>query len=293
MFFWEAYSQQTSAFSHYYFHGGIHFDNHFHTDYEVNYVVSGTHQVVIDNQEINVQAGDFILILPNQIHATHDLSDDLVLWFALFSQDLVSTFTKDMHEKTGKTALFHGQGTFAEKLLQPYLDAMPCGTVNELIPGSAPGNKYEVQALLYAICAEYARQVEIIPMVRADDDLSVRIAQYIQANFQKNLTLSGLAEALNYNVYYLSCFINQTFRMNFRQYLNTVRINYAKQLLHETKQPITRISSECGYQSIRTFNHAFQLQTGFAPSVYREITSPLMYDTVDPSVSSQYIRHKL
>ena len=291
MVFLEAYSLHTSAFSHYFYKGGIRFEAHFHTDYEVVYVVSGVHEMRVDHQTLTARAGDFILALPNQIHAAHSPSDDVVLWFADFSPDLVSTFTKDMQDKVGRTALFHGRGTIAEQLLRPYLDAMPQQEVNELIPAGPPASKYELQALLYAICAEYARQIEIVPMVRADDDLGARIAKYIQSNFRDNLSLTSLAAALNYDVYYLSRYFNRAFRMNFRQYLNACRINCAKQLIHETDRPITSIASECGYQSIRTFNHAFHMQTGFAPSDYRSLTALQKYNTVDPAASSQYLRH--
>ena len=49
----------------------------------------------------------------------------------------------------------------------------------------------------------------------------------------------------------------------------TQRLLFAKQLLHETRLPITQLAFASGFQSVRRFNAAFQARYGLAPSSLR------------------------
>lgn len=285
MIFQKAHSLHSASFSHYFFGGRQRFGASFHTDFEVLYVLSGSLRLMVEQRTFTVEPGDFELVLPNQVHATLESSEDAVVWFADFSPDLVQSFAADMQGRVGEQPYFSGRGTPAEAMLKPRLREVPSHFGGEIIPGARMGSKYEVQALLYAICAEYVRQVRIVPESRPENDLSARTAQYISENFRENLSLTDVAAALNYDVFYLSRCFNQTFGMSFKQYLNACRINLAKQLIHETDRRITEIATECGYQSIRTFNHVFQTQTGLTPSAYRTQTAHQTFAAVDPAIS--------
>ena len=285
MIFQRAHSLHTASFSHYFFGGRLRFDASFHTDFEVLYVLSGSLRLMVDQRTFTVEPGDFELVLPNQVHATLDSTEDTVVWFADFSPDLIPSFATDLQGHMGERPYFSGRGTPAEAMLKPILLEEPTDFGNEIIPGPRMGSKYEVQALLYAICAEYVKQVRIVPETHPDNDLSARVAQYISENFRENLSLSSVASALNYDVFYLSRCFNQALGMSFKQYLNACRINMAKQLVHDTDRRITDIAAECGFQSIRTFNHVFQSQTGLTPTAYRTQTAHQNFAAVDPSIS--------
>ena len=62
-------------------------------------------------------------------------------------------------------------------------------------------------------------------------DLTCRLVQYIMEHFQEPLTLEGLAAKLHVNKYYLSHTFSGRLQMNFREYLNRIRLEYAVQLL--------------------------------------------------------------
>ncbi len=60
------------------------------------------------------------------------------------------------------------------------------------------------------------------------------------------------------------------FSMNFKQYLNTVRITEAKRLLIDTDHQIVTIAHSVGYNNIPHFNRTFKQVATVSPKVYRQ-----------------------
>ena len=79
-----------------------------------------------------------------------------------------------------------------------------------------------------------------------------------------------LAQALNVSPFQLSRVFSERLHMGFNEYLNALRVDYARELLRETDLPITQLAFECGFESQRTFNRAFREQTGQSPRQFRK-----------------------
>ncbi len=85
------------------------------------------------------------------------------------------------------------------------------------------------------------------------------------------LTLANVALKLNTNQTLISKMINQGFKMNFNDFINTYRIEAIKQLLQqgEHKQhTLMGIAYDCGFNSKTTFNRCFKNNTGLSPKEY-------------------------
>ncbi len=80
-----------------------------------------------------------------------------------------------------------------------------------------------------------------------------------------------LAEKLRLSEQHLSRIINMELGKSFRTMLNTYRVEEAKNLLAKTRQPITKILFDAGFQSLSSFNRIFLEYTGHRPSEYRKI----------------------
>lgn len=92
-------------------------------------------------------------------------------------------------------------------------------------------------------------------------------------NFTKNkYTLHTLAKELNTNSVYLSKIINSTKEINFTNYLNNLRVDFAVKKLKEDKRfrafTIKAIAEEVGFNSAQTFSAAFRKKTGIYPSYF-------------------------
>jgi AraC-like DNA-binding protein len=84
-------------------------------------------------------------------------------------------------------------------------------------------------------------------------------------------TLPVLAKRLGIPVPYLSQIVNETFHLNFPDFINRYRIEESKQHLanlSNNKTTILEIAYTVGFYSKSTFNSAFKRHTGVAPKEY-------------------------
>ncbi len=107
-----------------------------------------------------------------------------------------------------------------------------------------------------------------------------KIIHFIETDFKErkiytehDLTLEKLAKYCNTNRTYLSKVINETYRMNYADFINGYRINEAILLLSDPivsrKYSIEAIANASGYANISSFNATFKKTTGLTPSVFR------------------------
>lgn len=89
---------------------------------------------------------------------------------------------------------------------------------------------------------------------------------------KKNYTQTKLAKELDTNSTYLSKIINMTKGMNFANYMNELRIDYAITQLQENKvfrsYTIKAIAMEVGFNNAQSFSIAFHKKTGINPSYF-------------------------
>ncbi|WP_083445363.1 helix-turn-helix transcriptional regulator [Ruegeria sp. 6PALISEP08] len=61
--------------------------------------------------------------------------------------------------------------------------------------------------------------------------------------------------------------------VRFREIVNDVRVARAEELLTDTRETVSGISSMLGYETANNFSRAFRKVTGLTPSDYRKMNS--------------------
>jgi two-component system response regulator YesN len=69
---------------------------------------------------------------------------------------------------------------------------------------------------------------------------------------------------------HLSHLFSQRFHVNFRRFVNAIRVDRAKMLMRDPRMTLTSICYSCGYENIRTFRRAFVRESGMLPSEYQQ-----------------------
>jgi len=95
--------------------------------------------------------------------------------------------------------------------------------------------------------------------------------QFIDEYYAEKLSLNEIAEKLHVNSAYLSTIFKEETGENYSDYLTSVRIEKAKELLTELDFNISQIAAKVGYTSSRYFSRIFEEETGLKPSEYRRI----------------------
>ena len=94
--------------------------------------------------------------------------------------------------------------------------------------------------------------------------------QYMEENFaDENLTLNTVACVANVSANHFSAMFSQKMGQTFIEYLTSLRMNRAKELLRCTDKRSGEIALEVGYKDSHYFSFLFKKTQGCTPSEYR------------------------
>ena len=82
--------------------------------------------------------------------------------------------------------------------------------------------------------------------------------------------LQKMGNEINYSPTYMSTKFKTETGETFKSFLQSVRIDAAISLLHETKMSVAEIASAVGYKDIKHFYSIFKKLTNLTPSQYRQ-----------------------
>lgn len=92
---------------------------------------------------------------------------------------------------------------------------------------------------------------------------------YIEKNFKKQIRLNDVAKAVFISPNYASSIFKTVTGKHFIDYLISVRMEHAKEMLGKTDKPISQIGEEVGYVDPSYFCQVFKRETGVSPKQYR------------------------
>ncbi|MFD0960520.1 helix-turn-helix domain-containing protein [Paenibacillus chungangensis] len=105
---------------------------------------------------------------------------------------------------------------------------------------------------------------------RRQEDWIAFVIDYLNQNYDKEISQEMIADNMNITTSYLSTYFKEKIGINFKDYLNQLRMSKAKELLASTDQKIQDIASQVGYQSKNPFIRMFRKYTGLTPTEYRK-----------------------
>ena len=241
---------------------------HYHQNPEVFYVLTGELKVQIDETTFLMKQGDIILINANK---RHTMNGNEELLGARFEIDfhLLAEYMESMqllfwcNSVADKNAAYADLREVFDHILSRYFE------------------KDEKSALdLQALYFQAAHILTSNFLVKADDTrLNMddsqdrqrvrRIQNYIQANYQSQISLNNLSYQLYLSNAYLSKYVKKHLGWTFMEYLNNVRLFHAVDELLYTKKNMTHIALDNGFPTSAAFTKAFRDIYGEAPSEYR------------------------
>lgn len=227
---------------------------HFHKNFELIYVLSGSVELTLNGTDYPLPADRFALILPNEFHAYHT-PESSVAWVGVFSADFVSEFAMLTQNKRASTPVFTCEPPIRDFLLK------------YLITNRVPDTLL-LKSTLYACCREFLNRTILYDNTN-ENSFVCDILSYLSENFRDDISLATTAKSLGYEYHYLSRRFHDQFHVNFKQFLNIYRADFAREQLIHTDTEITEIAHISGFQTMRTFNRVFREQTGMSPSGFR------------------------
>jgi len=249
--------------------------NHFHSTYEVFYLMSGKREFFVKDRTLEISEGEIMIIAPNILHRTTNTV------FPKHERLIVNIhedhfMPADSRSDTGiLQMLFERDFTLIKCPPQdrPAVDAL-AGQIIREVRGRQPGFELFAQSLtlqLLIFCCRLAKQNQAASQEHASPmhERIFEVVRYINSHYMEELSLHLLAGKFYVSPYYLSRFFKEATGFTFVEYLNNVRVKEAKKLLMRSTMKVNLIARKVGFGSVTHFGRVFKQVTGNKPLYYR------------------------
>lgn len=238
----------------------VHVPPHLHEAVEMVYVTSGTVELGVGQELYHMEAGDFAVVFPNVIHHYQVFGSGENKGIYLFLEpSMLPLYYDELQRYCPKYPVIKRKDVHDD-----LVNAM------QILANTEGASKILIQAYVQLIMAHAFSKLEMVAKETVGgDDIIYKAVEYVARNYREELFLDKMASDLGVSKYVLSRMFAKTFHCNFNQYINSVRINYAIAMLEGTKESITNIYLDCGFESQRTFNRAFKERYKMTPREYR------------------------
>ncbi|MCI9440485.1 MAG: AraC family transcriptional regulator [Ruminococcus sp.] len=245
---------------------GNYFRNkHWHRSVELFAVYEGNLEFYLNEQAYPLRTGEFILVNSNEIHSIDSPNPNrtIVLQIPLktfedyYTGEQYIRFTHTPRAKDGEVM------RLIREIYASYEERM-CGYEMKV--------KGLYYMLLYLLVTEY-RETDVTPdMVKRNKKLNrlSLITNYIKENYASDLSLETLAEVFGYSPTYLSRMFQKYAGINYKSYLQSIRLERAFQELANTGHTISEVALDNGFPNSKALAKAFQKKYGILPSEYRK-----------------------
>jgi two-component system, response regulator YesN len=100
-----------------------------------------------------------------------------------------------------------------------------------------------------------------------------KVCDYLKSHYNEDISLEDAADYIGFSSFYFAKLMKEYKNMSYIDYLTSLRIQKAKELMVETTKPIHEIALEVGYADANYFTRVFKRIEGFTPSYFRSIQS--------------------
>lgn len=247
--------------------GSYHYN--WHPDIEMLWLLTGEVEANVDGEFINLRPNDLLAINPNRGHATFaKVANSMMLRLHIPPESLQQNGLDDL---PGKFVL-NSVNEHLNPLYEPIRSALANLTYAK--------NQLE-QTTAYFDLLNYLSKFYI-----ADDSNKIttasprhqkaisKLTEYFEEHFSEDISLSQLAEQVNYSPTYLSKLLKSQLGITYSEYVMRCRLQQAIRELTRSNDNISSIAFQVGFHDLKVFNQSFKKHFGMTPSAYRQQLTP-------------------
>ncbi len=242
----------------------LNYITHVQKTIELLICAEGQLYVTIADKTFLMKKGAVCLIMDNTPHSYFTPKDthSLALGISLYEQDVKFAF-KQNNDNSFQDSIF----CYDEKLVDDVI------LLSDEIFKLDSYNSYQIVlglSITILSIVSFSPKKEYIH----NDPNNVTInyvLQYIIDNIFKTQSLDKVASDLSFSKFYISRLFSDEIFVNYKKYVNALRMSGAKRLLVQTDYSVADIAKECSFDSPRTFNREFVRYFGLTPSAFRKL----------------------
>ncbi len=157
---------------------------------------------------------------------------------------------------------------FAAEVLPPSCATLPIyGLIRRIAANRTDQTEAVIQVLAAGFGAEPNRQS--VPMSQLTKRRVLQVARDLEQRYAETTTLDDMAQRANLSRYHFIRVFQDLTGETPRQRLIGIRLRAAADRLIGTRQPVTELALEVGFNDISHFNNAFRQVFGMSPGAWR------------------------
>lgn len=240
---------------------------HWHRSIEIFALFEGELEFLVNEQRYPLVPGQFMLVNSNEIHSINSPKKNLTIVLQIPLATFEKYYTDEQFIYFSHSSRIQDEDVM--KLIESMYDTY---SVKKC------GYELKVQSqfymLIYLLVTKYRKTNVDGEMVKHNQKLNKlsTITAYMKDNYAKDLSLDSLAKTFGYSPTYLSRMFQKYAKMNYKTYLDNLRLEHAYKDLVNTQQPIGEIAIQNGFPNNKAFSKVFQKKYGMLPSEFRKRT---------------------
>lgn len=247
------------------------FETHWHNHLEILICLEGSITVNKKGKEYVLLKDKFIIINKNESHSIKKTNEPNALLAVQIDPDYISYIYPEFKNMFFECKKFDSkeeskEGLFIKKSL---------GKIIIETTKKAPGYQLRVISEVYLLISyiidsyEY-KIIENKSFEKEDRNRMKKIIKYIQENAYGPITLGEVAEIEDITIHHLSRIFKESVGINFQDYLVSLRLTKAKDLLLYSDLSVTDIAFKSGFPSTKSLNIYFKREFDDTPSNFRK-----------------------
>ena len=232
---------------------------HFHDAIEIIFTTEGYGTTICNGVEYRQVPGSAFFASSNEIHYCLDRTED------------IAGFVIDIEPSAiyGTKLPFDQMTPISHLWKDPQMQDRLWDIVRFLMKHHETLNSTVKTALTSALVNMLLEHIEF-QKITAPSTTVKNIIDYCQAHCTEPLSLDILSQELSLSVSHISRIFSNKLKISFSDYINSLRLSHAINLLDTSDLTITKVATYSGFPTIRTFNRIFTEQYGVTPSQYRK-----------------------
>ena len=250
---------------------------HWHDDFELVYILSGTMEYRINDDVLIMSPGDFLFINSREMHYNMRHGEEPVTAQCIIFQPEILSSNLYIQNRFIEPVLVNSP---FEYLYYPRntVQSRKCGDyMQKIVQTKASGeNGYELEVIgyLHLLMAVIYRELSPVTLsvqgLSYNTDIQKRMISYIYHNYGNKITLKDIAEAGSVSTHKCCDLFREYMSTTPVDFLNTYRMEVSARLLVSTDQNIISIAQQCGIEQPAYFSKMFKDHYGLTPREYRK-----------------------
>lgn len=245
---------------------------HHHDVHQILFVTNGAAEISVNGENFYLEKNSLIFISRTESHFITRASEDYTRYEIRISPEIFSADIKNVQLYSILLNRPHGFNriiTLDSNQISPILDQI----VLEQNQNSPYKNEMQTALLDVLFIKIFRLYPQLFSTIENPTFQTVKkIQQQFENNIENKYTLEQLSKEYHISKFHLSHIFKNITGYSIMDYLKSLRIAKAKNLLSKTNLSINDIVKNCGFSDGSNFSREFKSLTGQTPSEFRKNT---------------------